>query len=109
VGAEDGLKSPVEGVDMHGSMAGGLVSDRAIASAVRRIVGSAAVPRRAHLRLNVASGWVILHGEVRDRAAWDELVRAVAAIDGVKGVDDRAVGRVVKRVQPRQPVITPMT
>jgi osmotically-inducible protein OsmY len=76
-----------------------LGSDRAIARAARQILGSPTMLRCSHLRLNVADGWITLDGDVRDRAAWDELVRAIAGVDGVKGVDDRAAGRVVKRVR----------
>jgi osmotically-inducible protein OsmY len=84
---------------MPGRVTGGLGSDRAIATAVQQVLGSPDASRCADLRLNVAKGWIILDGEVRDRAAWDELVRAIAGVDGVEGVDDRAVGRVVTRVR----------
>jgi osmotically-inducible protein OsmY len=88
-----------KGRAMPGRMTGGSPPDRAIATAVRQVLGSLAASRCAQFRLNVVNGWIILDGEVRDRAAWDELARAIAGVDGVEGVDDRAVGRVAKRVR----------
>jgi osmotically-inducible protein OsmY len=90
---------------MPGQVTGGSPSDRAIATVVQQVLGSSAASRCAHFRLNVVNGWIILDGEVRDRAAWDELVRAIAGVDGVEGVGDRAVGRVAKRVR-RPPATT---
>jgi len=76
---------------MAGRMTGGSPSDR--------VLGSLAPSRCAQFRLNIVNGWIILDGEVRDRAAWDELAQAIAGVDGVEGVDDRAVGRVARRVR----------
>jgi predicted alpha/beta-hydrolase family hydrolase len=74
-------------------------SDQALSASIGQALDAERLRLPDGVALQVANGWISLDGPAADRGTWDEVVRVVAGLPGVMGVDDRVAGRVVTRVR----------
>ena len=73
--------------------------DSDVERSVRDVLAARYADVRPSVDMQVSRGWVRLQAhDAIDRGRWDRLVRSVAALPGVRGVDDRLAARVVTRV-----------
>jgi hypothetical protein len=73
--------------------------DSDVARSVQEVLAARYADVTSSVDMHVSHGWVCLQAhDAIDRGRWDSLVRSVAALSGVRGVDDRFAARVVARV-----------